>query len=328
MRIQLLFFPGCPNVRPAEDALQRALEAAGLPTSFEKLDVCAATTPAALREWGSPTILVDGVDVGGERSPMGAACRLYRRKGLPTAGSPPEDMIREALERARSTGRGWLRSLALVPGALLALLPSATCPACIAAYAGALSAAGLGFLFTEKILAPLIVAFLVLGMASIAYSARSHRRLGPLLVTLTGTVAVAAGRLLWDVPAILYAGVALLIGAALWNLWLKRRPRTAPVQVERDTGGSTDGRFEMIQIKGMSCGGCAKSAESALRAVPGVLDAAIDFGSGNASITFRPGADPRAALAAISAHGLEGRLVEWPAGSSTPSNLDTEREPR
>lgn len=42
--------------------------------------------------------------------------------------------------------RPWLRSLALVPGAVLSLLPAAQCPFCIAAYAGVLSSLGLGFL--------------------------------------------------------------------------------------------------------------------------------------------------------------------------------------
>lgn len=124
--------------------------------------------------------------------------------------------------------RGWLRSFGLVPGVLLSLVPSATCPACLAAYAGLLSAVGLGFLLHERLLTPLIVLFLVVGIVSMAWSARAHGRPGPLLLTLLGSAAVVAGRLVWHIHFLLYTGVALLIGASLFNLWLKR-PRAAPL---------------------------------------------------------------------------------------------------
>lgn len=134
-------------------------------------------------------------------------------------------------------GRGWMRSVAIVPGAVLSLLPSATCPACVAAYAGALSAVGLGFLFNERVLAPVIAGFLLVGVASIAWSARSHRRVGPLIATILGSAAVVVGRLLWSVPAVLDGGAALLIGASLWNLWIKRPRREALVRLRLERTG-------------------------------------------------------------------------------------------
>lgn len=124
--------------------------------------------------------------------------------------------------------RGWLRSFGLIPGVLLSLVPSATCPACLAGYAGLLSAVGLGFLLHERLLTPMIVLFLVVGIVSMAWSARAHGRPGPLLLTLLGSAAVVAGRLVWHIHFLLYMGVAFLIGASLFNLWLKR-PRAAPL---------------------------------------------------------------------------------------------------
>jgi hypothetical protein len=117
---------------------------------------------------------------------------------------------------------GWMQGLLAVPAAALPLLPSFTCPMCIAAYAGVLSAAGFGFVLQETILNPLIVAFLVLQVVVVGWTTRSHRNPTPLVATLIGAVSVVAGRLVWDMPAALYLGIALLVGASIWNLWLKR----------------------------------------------------------------------------------------------------------
>jgi mercuric ion transport protein len=221
MKVQLLSFPGCPNVEATRETLRRALVGSGLAPEFDEVDVTSSGTPEALKAWGSPTVLIDGRDVGGSE-PTGPCCRLYGSRG-PSRGVPPQALIQKAIRRARSGGGDWLGSLAAVPGAFVALLPAATCPACLGAYFGVLSAVGLGFLLTNRLLVPVIVSFLVVGIASIAWSTRSHRRLGPLIATLAGSGALVAGRLIWRVPAMLYGGFALLVGASLWNLWLKRR---------------------------------------------------------------------------------------------------------
>ena len=107
MRVQLLFFEGCPHVDQARRALRQALESAGLgDVEVEEIDVDAASTPMVLRDWGSPTILIDGVDVAGERRPSGRSCRLYGKGGQP--GFPSRSLIEEQLRRAhgRTTGRG------------------------------------------------------------------------------------------------------------------------------------------------------------------------------------------------------------------------------
>ena len=114
---------------------------------------------------------------------------------------------------------------------MLPLLPSFACPACIPAYTGLLAALGVGVVLTERVLAPLIVVFLALGVLSVAWATRGHRRPGPLLMTVGGSLAVVLGRLVWNVAPVLYTGVALLIGASLWNLWLKRRQPQPLLQI-------------------------------------------------------------------------------------------------
>ena len=79
MRIQFLSFPGCPNAEPALHALREAMDAEHITTAIDEVDVSRDDAPASIRGWGSPTILIDGVDVGGESAPQGSSCcRLYR----------------------------------------------------------------------------------------------------------------------------------------------------------------------------------------------------------------------------------------------------------
>lgn len=135
------------------------------------------------------------------------------------------------MQISQDKDRGWLHGLAGASAAALPLLPLSTCPACLAAYAGVLSALGLGFVLEERVLAPMIVLFLILTVLGIARSTRSHRNKGPLLATVAGAALVVAFRLVWNEPIALYGGAALIVAASLWNLWLKRPRRqraTAP----------------------------------------------------------------------------------------------------
>jgi hypothetical protein len=99
MKVQLLYFDGCPHVAEARHVLRAALAACALPeVAVEELDVEAPTTPAELRDWGSPTILVNGADVAGEEAPSGRSCRLYAAGER--AGVPPRALIERRLREA------------------------------------------------------------------------------------------------------------------------------------------------------------------------------------------------------------------------------------
>lgn len=95
MKIQLLYFEGCPNVEHARGALRDAMTAEGIDQPIDEIDVEAPDTPAALRGWGSPTILIDGLDVTGAARSTASACRLYAN------GAPTVAEIRARLAAAR-----------------------------------------------------------------------------------------------------------------------------------------------------------------------------------------------------------------------------------
>ena len=96
MRVQLLYFRGCPHVDEARQVLRAALTACAISdVTVEELDVEAPSTPPELRRWGSPTILVNGVDLLGEQPGTGQSCRLY-----PGGGIPPRQLIEHRLRAA------------------------------------------------------------------------------------------------------------------------------------------------------------------------------------------------------------------------------------
>jgi len=102
-RLELVYFPGCPNVDAARASLRAALTAAGMAAVWREWNRDDPATPEALRAFGSPTVLVDGRDVSpGDADTGGACCRVYEDEAGLRAW-PSEAMIRAALRRH---GRG------------------------------------------------------------------------------------------------------------------------------------------------------------------------------------------------------------------------------
>lgn len=60
----------------ARRSLKKALTLTGL-RDFEEIDLLDAATPENFKGWGSPTILVDGKDVAGNKQGEAIACRVY-----------------------------------------------------------------------------------------------------------------------------------------------------------------------------------------------------------------------------------------------------------
>ena len=99
MRIQLLTFPGCANAPVARELLTRVLAGEGL--AFEEIDTEAPGALERHRAYASPTILVDGIAVGGAAGP-GSCCRLYPDdSGRKLVGLPSEAVVRAAVNAGR-----------------------------------------------------------------------------------------------------------------------------------------------------------------------------------------------------------------------------------
>lgn len=105
MKVEVLFFDGCPNHEALLPHLRELLNASGCDdTSIEFVRVEDAEAAERERFLGSPTVRIDGADVepgADERSDFGLKCRLFATpEGL--RGSPADQWVLGALARART----------------------------------------------------------------------------------------------------------------------------------------------------------------------------------------------------------------------------------
>lgn len=221
-KVELLYFPDCPNVPAAREQLQRAFVLIDAPAAWTEIDVTAEGAPAHARGHGSPTILVDGRDVTGPAPAGGPSCRIYAGSEVP--GVPPLDAIVAAL-RASPTPptSGKAAGLAVVPGALLSLLPVVSCPSCWPAYAGVLSSLGVPFLMDASWLLPLTVGALLLALLGLGFRARRRRGFGPLALGVLAAAGTLLGKFAFELDVAVYVGTALLVAASVWNSWPQRK---------------------------------------------------------------------------------------------------------
>lgn len=100
MRIEILHINGCPHTAGAGQRVREALSAVGLESEDLSLTLVSSSADAALLPFsGSPTIVIDGIDlfpVGTRTAQL--VCRVYPTpEGL--AGLPTVGQIVDVLER-------------------------------------------------------------------------------------------------------------------------------------------------------------------------------------------------------------------------------------
>ena len=107
MRVELLWWEGCPSYPETRADLERSLAAAGLDRDVEMVEIESDEHAQRERFPGSPTIRIDGEDVfpcpDGE--PYSLTCRIYRlRDGRPSPTPDPENLL-EAIRRIDANRR-------------------------------------------------------------------------------------------------------------------------------------------------------------------------------------------------------------------------------
>jgi hypothetical protein len=101
--VELLWWEGCPSTERALAELHEALGDLGLDqVEVRTREIRTDADAGAAGFPGSPTILIDGVDLAGDshEEPPALSCRVYRRRDGAISPTPDPDDLREALLRA------------------------------------------------------------------------------------------------------------------------------------------------------------------------------------------------------------------------------------
>ena len=127
----------CPNVKATRANLMRAFSLAGVTARWKEHEIGSVDAPAHVHGFGSPTILVDRIDIGGLVAGAEDCCRIYQGGGVPSV-----ELIAKALSQTQREGEAsekqapsppdgrWTSTAAVLPGIGIALMPKVVCPLC------------------------------------------------------------------------------------------------------------------------------------------------------------------------------------------------------
>jgi hypothetical protein len=108
LSVELLWWEGCPSTDRALVELRAALDELHLPDEVALREISTDEEAEVARFTGSPTILIDGVELmealgrGGGDEPAGLNCRVYLRRDGRVSPTPDPADLREALKGAMS----------------------------------------------------------------------------------------------------------------------------------------------------------------------------------------------------------------------------------
>jgi len=104
MKIEVLYFDGCPNHKPAVERVQQLLREEGVSAEVLEVNVSDASIVQRVGFLGSPSVRVNGLDVepaARAAREYGMMCRTYsvdgRREGLPS-----RELLRHAIREPNS----------------------------------------------------------------------------------------------------------------------------------------------------------------------------------------------------------------------------------
>jgi hypothetical protein len=104
MKIEVLYFDGCPNHKPAVERVQELLHEEGVSAEVLEVNVSDASIAQEVGFLGSPSVRVNGLDVEpGARTAReyGMMCRSYSVDGR-REGFPSREMLGQAIREANS----------------------------------------------------------------------------------------------------------------------------------------------------------------------------------------------------------------------------------
>ena len=317
MKIEILYFDGCPNHGPTVDRVKEALRQEGLTADVSETNVEDDTAARTLGFLGSPSIRIAGLDVEPSArlsKAFGMMCRTYSEGGR-QVGLPPLELISTALREAvgpLQVAHGCCEAAAARPQPF----ESATSKKRERLLLGSSVAAAI--VASLCCILPIVAA--VTGLGTIAAGAAFERG-RPYLLGVTGLL-LAAGFLVAyrnQKRACVPGSLCATRPASRWNLIalgsvavlaggfaaFPHYSGTVAKVVLGSSGSGNDSGYSVssaalstvrFRIPDMDCPACAVSLSATLRKLPGVADANLDTDSRRAIVTYDPAAQNVAVL--------------------------------
>ncbi len=97
MKIEILYIEGCPNFPETVSRVKFVADALGVQADIAEIEVEAGSIPPGF--CGSPTVLINGVDIETGATEVDFLCCRTYRTGTGMSGTPSRESIRSALSR-------------------------------------------------------------------------------------------------------------------------------------------------------------------------------------------------------------------------------------
>ncbi|HYL15885.1 MAG TPA: cation transporter [Terriglobales bacterium] len=304
MKIEILYFDGCPNHELMLDRVRDVLKEEGIFAEVSELNIQDDPAAQAARFLGSPSLRINGLDVEPEARTLnqfGMMCRTYLDTGR-RVGLPPRELIRNAVRetaQARSPQdccevpvvataqtepavqqRKWVLGAsvtAAIGASLCCILPILT------------AVTGVGVLATgamfERWRPYLLAATVSLLGAGFLLVYRDRRK-----ACAPGSVCATRPVTRWSLISLCAVGV-LAAGVAAFPYYSGAVAR-ALIGEPPSNGAAASTALATVtfQIPDMDCAACAVSLSTTFRRLPGVAEAKLDVDSRKAVVTYDPAA--------------------------------------
>ena len=107
MKIEVLYFEGCPNHVAAMEAVRDSLYSLGRNGEIHQVEIRTQPEAEAMGFVGSPSIRINGADIepwARTAKTFGLSCRTYSH-GSQRGGVPSREQIRQAVKESFREGR-------------------------------------------------------------------------------------------------------------------------------------------------------------------------------------------------------------------------------
>lgn len=186
MKVEVLYFPGCPNHVPTVERVRETLDRMGRHDQIREIEVDSQHQAEATAFLGSPSVRINGIDIEPSArgvKAFGLTCRTYIEDGTRT-GLPGRELISAAVAeqiganaggqtgnfKSRDRTADRKSATALFAGGLAAILASTCCLGPLVLVSLGISGAWIGNL---TILEPYRPVFIAAALIALFYAARS-----------------------------------------------------------------------------------------------------------------------------------------------------------